>query len=132
MKYAIINSQTKRIVRVKDGNLIPAPDGMESVSISDELASQFEASSEANLFLIDGSLKTLKQRLWIDNPDAITDGIRNTRNQLLQDSDWTQLVDSPLDSAAKSIWATYRQNLRDITENIDENGEVTFPTKPAL
>jgi len=132
MKYAIINSQTKRIVRVKDGNLIPAPDGMESVSISDELASQFEASSEANLFLIDGSLKTLKQRLWIDNPDAITDGIRNTRNQLLQDSDWTQLVDSPLDSAAKSIWATYRQNLRDITENIDENGEVTFPTKPTL
>ena len=132
MKYAIINSQTKRIVRVKDGNFIPAPDGMESVSISDELASQFEASSEVNLFLIDGSLKTLKQRLWIDNPDAITDGIRNIRDQLLQDSDWTQLVDSPLDSAAKSIWATYRQNLRDITENIDENGEVTFPTKPTL
>lgn len=132
MKYAIINSQTKRIVRVKDGNLIPAPDGMESVSISDELASQFEASSEANLFLIDGSLKTLKQRLWIDNPDAVTDGIRNIRNQLLQDSDWTQLVDSPLDSAAKSLWATYRQDLRDITENIDENGEVTFPTKPTL
>ena len=132
MKYAIINSQTKRIVRVKDGNLIPAPDGMESVSISDELASQFEASSEANLFLIDGSLKTLKQRLWIDNPDAVTDGIRNIRNQLLQDSDWTQLVDSPLYSAAKSLWATYRQDLRDITENIDENGEVTFPTKPML
>lgn len=38
--------------------------------------------------------------------------IRNQRNQMLKDCDWTQLTDAPVDKAA---WATYRQALRDIT-----------------
>ena len=39
--------------------------------------------------------------------------IRAERNKLLIESDWTQLPDAPVDAAA---WATYRQALRDITE----------------
>jgi len=35
------------------------------------------------------------------------------RNKLLQESDWTQLTDSPAD---KAEWAVYRQALRDITD----------------
>jgi hypothetical protein len=44
--------------------------------------------------------------------DTQWSAIRAQRNQLLKDSDWTQLADSPVD---KSAWATYRQALRDIT-----------------
>jgi hypothetical protein len=38
--------------------------------------------------------------------------IRQQRNRLLAESDWTQLADSPAD---KDKWAVYRQELRDIT-----------------
>ena len=42
--------------------------------------------------------------------------VRNQRNQMLKDTDWTQVSDSPVDKAA---WATYRQALRDITTQAD-------------
>ena len=41
---------------------------------------------------------------------------RATRNKLLADSDWTQMNDSPLTNEAKTAWATYRQELRDISD----------------
>lgn len=37
------------------------------------------------------------------------------RNEKLQDTDWTQMSDSPLDAATKAKYATYRQKLRDIS-----------------
>ena len=42
---------------------------------------------------------------------------RETRNQLLADSDWTQFNDSPLTDDAKTSWATYRTALRDLPTN---------------
>jgi hypothetical protein len=42
--------------------------------------------------------------------------IRTQRNQMLKDTDWTQVADAPVDKAA---WATYRQALRDITTQAD-------------
>jgi hypothetical protein len=41
--------------------------------------------------------------------------MRLQRDQLLADSDWTQLPDVPL--ATKEAWATYRQALRDLPEH---------------
>lgn len=38
--------------------------------------------------------------------------VRDKRNKLLAECDWTQLADSPTDKAS---WATYRQALRDIS-----------------
>lgn len=40
--------------------------------------------------------------------------LRNKRNQLLAESDWTQVDDSPVD---KRAWAAYRQELRDAPNN---------------
>lgn len=42
--------------------------------------------------------------------------VRSQRNQMLKDCDWTQLPDSLVDKAA---WATYRQELRDVTKQSD-------------
>ena len=36
---------------------------------------------------------------------------RRYRNMLLMESDWTQVPDSPLSSAKKTSWATYRLSL---------------------
>ena len=49
--------------------------------------------------------------------DAKTaEGHRTARNKLLADSDWTQMNDSPLSNEDKTSWATYRQELRDMSD----------------
>lgn len=41
---------------------------------------------------------------------------RTKRDELLVASDWTQMNDSPLTNELKTAWATYRQELRDVTD----------------
>ena len=130
MKNALINTETKRIISVKDGDFLSPPDFTEVVSFSDSKAATFE-SSTGPLFYIDNELKTLDQKLWINSPERVKDDIRFNRSKLLADSDWTQLADSPLTSSKKTEWATYRQSLRDLTDNIDSSGKVTYPTDPS-
>jgi hypothetical protein len=62
----------------------------------------------------------------IDNQRAI--GVRNQRDQLLLQSDWTQTLDAPVD---KEAWAVYRQELRDISLQEGFPINVIFPDKPA-
>lgn len=95
------------------------------VEITDEQVLEIESSNQSML-LVDGELLTLSAHLL----EPIKKWLRQKRNRLLAESDWTQLSDSPLDEDTRSAWATYRQDLRDLTDNIDENGEVTFPTAP--
>ena len=130
MKNALIETKTKRIIKVKDGDFLSPPDSTEVVSITDTMASTFE-SSTVFMFYINGQLKTLDQKMWIDFPEIVKNNIRFNRNKLLADSDWTQLVDSPLSSSKKTEWATYRQSLRDLTDNLDSNGVATYPSVPS-
>lgn len=53
--------------------------------------------------------------------------VRAQRNRLLTNSDWTQLADSTAD---KNAWATYRQALRDITQQAGFPFDVDYPSKP--
>lgn len=53
--------------------------------------------------------------------------VRSTRNRLLAESDWTQVLDAPVDRAA---WANYRQALRDVTLQAGFPSNVTWPSKP--
>jgi len=57
--------------------------------------------------------------------------IRNKRNELLKECDWTQLPDVNI---SKEEWVTYRQALRDITDSLEiEFGKELkdyFPTSP--
>ena len=55
--------------------------------------------------------------------DTQWNAIRSQRNQMLKDSDWTQVADVPVD---KTVWATYRQALRDITKQPDPFN-ITWP-----
>ena len=47
---------------------------------------------------------------------AAAESNRTTRNKLLDDSDWTQVNDSPLSNEVKTAWATYRQELRGLSD----------------
>jgi hypothetical protein len=59
--------------------------------------------------------------------------LRNKRDGLLADSDWTQMADSPLSSSKKTEWATYRQALRDLpaTNTATIEADVIWPTEPS-
>lgn len=61
----------------------------------------------------------------IDEQQATS--VRNSRNQLLKDSDWTQVLDVPVD---KDAWAIYRQELRDITGQEGFPFTIVWPTQP--
>jgi hypothetical protein len=54
--------------------------------------------------------------------------VREQRNQKLKESDWTQVLDAPVDKAA---WATYRQALRDISAQPGFPWDVQWPELPA-
>ena len=53
--------------------------------------------------------------------------VRQQRNSLLASSDWTQVADAPVD---QQVWATYRQELRDVTSQETFPSEVTWPVAP--
>lgn len=53
--------------------------------------------------------------------------IRALRDKLLSQCDYTQLEDWPGD---KTAWATYRQQLRDITTAFSDPNAVVWPTPP--
>ena len=86
---------------------------------------QFTAEEEA--------AKDAEEQAWADGADdRLAAEHRETRNQLLADSDWTQFNDSPLTDEAKTSWATYRTALRDLptNENWPSLGNDDWPSAP--
>ena len=55
--------------------------------------------------------------------------VRNSRNRLLIESDWTQNRDVVLSNDAE--WKIYRQALRDLPENTTDWTNPPWPTKPS-
>lgn len=68
-----------------------------------------EKSRRENAILLANQLRESSRDYWQE--------LRTIRNNLLFFSDWTQLPDSPLSQVQVSNWVSYRQSLRDITEN---------------
>jgi hypothetical protein len=61
------------------------------------------------------------------NLAELEQSIRAERNQLLTASDWTQVADAPVN---QSVWATYRQALRDLPQQIGFPVTIDWPVKP--
>ena len=59
--------------------------------------------------------------------DYLIERIRNWRNVELAATDWTQLPDAPAD---KTVYAIYRQELRDLMAQSEDARAFIFPTKP--
>ena len=63
------------------------------------------------------------------NLERLAGDIRQQRQQLLEESDWTQVKDIP--DSVSLLWQPYRQALRDLPDNTTDpiNG-VVWPQKP--
>ena len=55
--------------------------------------------------------------------------VRDMRDSLLSQSDWTQFQDSPISGSTLTEWQTYRQSLRDITSQSNPF-DLVWPSKP--
>lgn len=68
--------------------------------------------------------------LYIQSRMKKADEVRAKRDALLQECDWTQLSDVPLDPTLKQEWIDYRADLRNVTSQDGFPFNVTFPIKP--
>lgn len=121
----------KFIIYDNDGNILSQLQCLES-EIADNVPSgcsyqEFDGNP-LNKKLVDGELIDLEIEPFLF---AMT--LRDSRNALLTQSDWTQLPDSPLTESDKIAWQAYRQELRDLPESYPEAtpiDEVVFPNPP--
>ena len=74
--------------------------------------------------------KQAEELAWTNGAfDRAIAEVRNKRNNLLAETDWHANSDVTMSAAM----TTYRQSLRDITDNVDDLDAVnaiTWPTKP--
>lgn len=74
----------------------------------------------------------------VNAPRDVWEELRFWRRAYLQQTDWTQFNDSPLTEEQRQKWATYRQELRDITIGLNETmtdeeyDSLIWPTPPYL
>ena len=62
-----------------------------------------------------------------DEPDP-WEAIRQKRDQLIRDSDWTMIPGATVDQAQ---WSAYRQILRDLPQTYSNPEDVVWPTPPS-
>ena len=104
----------------------PHPDGTTVVGIG----STYFTGSDCNVsaswkYTIESGFFNSNQQTESDYFDVL----RDKRNKLLSESDWTQSRDVTLSNDAD--WKTYRQALRDLPANTVDPNNPTFPTKPS-
>jgi len=75
----------------------------------------------------DAEIEAEVQRLIAEQPAK---EIREKRNRLLTNTDWVVVKYKELGKAVPAAWKTYRQALRDITEQEGFPHDVTFPEEP--
>ncbi|MFD2943457.1 tail fiber assembly protein [Flavobacterium notoginsengisoli] len=66
---------------------------------------------------------------FVQSLEELLENLRIARNNLLTESDWTQMEDSPLSETKKLEWKNYRQELRNLTET-DNPEVIIWPSKP--
>jgi len=72
----------------------------------------------------DDKAKLDAQEAWLNNWVRV----RQERNHLLSETDWTVMSDSPLDDSKKTEYINYRKSLRDIPSTYSGNNakDITF------
>ena len=75
--------------------------------------------------LIDGEVHFYSERAKTD--DERWAEIRENRNVLLFDTDWTDLPNSPLTDAQKTNYQRYRTELRDMPQSTSNPKDVVWP-----
>ena len=68
----------------------------------------------------------------VEDAPLTAEEARTERNKLLEESDWTQVLDAPIDAETREAYRVYRQALRDIPEQEGFPGTITWPEMPPV
>lgn len=116
------------------------PESQANLLIDDEHDVIFANASDDTHYVKNGSIVEYPERpsddhefdfileQWVDTKtdeirhQEVLEATRRDRNVKLAASDWTQMPDSPLTATQRTAWANYRQELRDLPQNV---GEIT-------
>lgn len=97
---------------------------------SGEFIMEGVCEDDANYSVVNGALVHTPIVPTVEEAQA---KIRSARTSRLKASDWTQMPDAPLTDAKKLEWRTYRQALRDLPsqyQNETDFANVVFPNSP--
>ena len=72
-------------------------------------------------------LQVLYDTMYVESKMPLATYVRYHRDILLQQSDYSQVPDSTIDKAS---WAVYRQELRDMSAQLEFPDNVTWPVSP--
>lgn len=127
MKYALFTKEGNLKTVWGDKSKLGLDDGNFIVDVEDDFEMMGYITSydfeNKKIVQVDEDLSGLP------GPEEIAlQNLRNERNRLLVETDWTQLPDVP--EATKNAWQAYRQELRDITKTYQSLDTVVWPTKP--
>jgi hypothetical protein len=74
--------------------------------------------------------------ILVEQYNGLIDSFKSIRSRMLIDTDWTQLVDTPLSDEDKELYRKFRQYLRDMTEDpawiANDVFNVDFPITPKV
>jgi hypothetical protein len=140
--YKIVGvSQNHNIMLEFDGKRInfplPVHDGLYPVGAElDELLSVYVANARASQAaqdaIVAGNAAVIQAMVVEPTPVVPTaESVLAGRGRLLNQTDWTQANDSPLSTGEKAAWATYRQALRDLTDQAGYPNSVVWPVPPS-
>jgi len=106
------------------------PVGYEAAPEYDPMTHRIEHSNMPVLkdgkWVLTKTVVALTEEQIADRTAAKAKEVREQRAKLIAETDWMALSDNTLSPA----WASYRQALRDITEQAGFPYDVTWPTKP--
>lgn len=68
----------------------------------------------------------------IEDVPETADEARTKRDELLAATDWTQVLDAPIDAATREAYRAYRQALRDIPQQEGFPENITWPELPSV
>ena len=106
-------------------NKLAADDVYDFVEITDD---NYEENYNYNLDGTKGDAYTIFVPTDDELDEMSLETLRTERNRLLSETDWSQSADVP--EATRTLWQSYRQALRDITNTYNSLNTVVWPSTP--
>jgi hypothetical protein len=128
MKQFVIYNNEGKILRTGS-----CPDDMFDIQCGDNESIIEGTANDDMQHVVDGVVVDKPAATFAEKVSFAALELRQIRNELLRDSDWTQMTDSPLSDSKKNEWSAYRQLLRDLPadhEDVTSISEVNFPGAP--
>lgn len=99
-------------------------------NINQKLERAFTLNTANKTVTINFNIVTLSPTEYQQRINSLESQIRVIRDEYLRLTDFTQLSDAPISAQAKSDYVTFRQQLRDILENVTDPTTIVWPDIP--